>query len=204
MWPVSLSQNGAQMRNINIPWPKSNLFWIWSEYINRQIWGHPCLVFSRKWPEIANLACFIKSKWGKSTDDYQNLISFQGGQDTSAWRISGNSTNQLYLWRHHKDKLKRYNWKKKIDKNTKLQFWPNPVRMLIKQVDLLNHLDGSSQKIKSCCNNNSNEAMNQLLTFHITWTQDRVKVANSKKLPKFKFWKFSRNLMHNTPSEVCW
>ena len=62
--------------------------------------------------------------------------------------------------------MKRYNWKKKpIAKNTKLQFWPNPVRMLIKQIDLLNHLDGSSQKIKSCCNNNLDEAMNQLLTF---------------------------------------
>ena len=77
---------------------------------------------------------------------------------------------------------KKVQLKKKIAKNTKLQFWANPVRMFIKQVDLLNHLEVSSQKIKSCCNNNSDEAMNQLLTFHITWTQDRVKVANSKKL----------------------
>ena len=115
MWPVSLSQNGAQMRNINIPWPKSNLFWMWSEYINRQIWGHSCLVFSRKCPEIANLACFIKSKWGKSTNDYQNLISSQSGEEPSAWQISGNSKNQLCLWCHHKDKMKRYNWKKNND-----------------------------------------------------------------------------------------
>ena len=34
IWPVSLSQNVAKMRNINRPWPKSNLSWRWSENIN--------------------------------------------------------------------------------------------------------------------------------------------------------------------------
>ena len=37
IWPVSLSQNGIKMRDINSLWPKSNLFWKWSEYINIQI-----------------------------------------------------------------------------------------------------------------------------------------------------------------------
>ena len=167
----------------------------------------PCVL--KKMPRNRKFGLFhlvkMPPKWGKSTDDYQDLISSQGGQDTSACRISGHSKNQLYLWCHHKDNWKKkVQLKKKIAKNTKLQFWANPVRMFIKQVDLLNHLEVSSQKIKSCCNNNSDEAMNQLLTFHITWTQDRVKVANSKKLPNFKCWNFSRNSMHDTPSEVCW
>ena len=30
-------------------------------------------------------------KWGKSTDDDQNLISSDGGQDTSACKKSGHS-----------------------------------------------------------------------------------------------------------------
>ena len=94
--------------------------------------------------------------------------------------------------------------KKKDCQEYKMQIWPTPVRMFIKLVDLINQLKVSSQKIKSCYNNNSDETMNQLLTFHITWTQDRVKVANSKKFPKFKVWNFSRNAMHDTPSEVCW
>ena len=34
IWPVPLSQNCAKMKNINIPWPKSNLLWRWSENIN--------------------------------------------------------------------------------------------------------------------------------------------------------------------------
>ena len=33
IWPDSLSQSGAKMRKINIPWPESHEFWRWSGYI---------------------------------------------------------------------------------------------------------------------------------------------------------------------------
>ena len=49
---------------------------------------------------------------------------------------------------------------------------------------LLNHLEVSSWKIKSCCNNNMDEQ--SIFHFHIAWTQDKVKGENLNKLPKFK------------------
>ena len=46
-------------------------------------------------PENVQLACFTKPKWyqnkGKSTYDDPNLISFESGQDTFAYQISGHS-----------------------------------------------------------------------------------------------------------------
>ena len=81
-----------------------------------QIRGHSSLVLSRKYPKIANLACFTKSKcrpakWGKSTDDDQNLISSQGGQNKSACvkfqaiqgdcRKTSGEESSLF-WCHHK------------------------------------------------------------------------------------------------------
>ena len=73
IWPVSLSQNGTKMRYINKAWPKFNLFWSWSEYINMQIWDHSSLGFPRKWPEIANLACFNKSKCRQNEENQQTM-----------------------------------------------------------------------------------------------------------------------------------
>ena len=34
IWPVSLSQNAAEMKKINRRWPKSNQFWSWPGYIS--------------------------------------------------------------------------------------------------------------------------------------------------------------------------
>ena len=64
----------------------------------------------------------------------------------------------------------------------------------------LNHVEVSSQKIKSCCNNNLDEES----TFNFSHYMDtrQSEMCNLKKLPKF--WNFSRNSMHDTPSEVCW
>ena len=67
---------------------------------------------------------------------------------------------------------------KKFAKNTKLQFWSNPEIMLVK------YLDVSSRKINSCCNKNSDEE--STFNIHITWTQDKVKGANLKKLLKIQ------------------
>ena len=58
-----------------------------------QISGHSLYEFSGKCPETPNLTCFTKSKWrqkgGKSTDRDHDLISSEGGQDTSACKIWG-------------------------------------------------------------------------------------------------------------------
>ena len=54
----------------------------------------PSLCFQEnagKWQIWSFSLCQMPPKWGKSTDDDQNLISSQGGQDTSACRISGYS-----------------------------------------------------------------------------------------------------------------
>ena len=47
--------------------------------------------FSRQCPETPNMTCQVVPKRRKSTDHDQNLISSEGGQDTSACNISGHS-----------------------------------------------------------------------------------------------------------------
>ena len=68
-----------------------NQFWRWSSYITRKIAGHSCHAFSGKCPETHNLTRFTKSKGRKSTDRDHNLISSEGGHDTSTCQISGHS-----------------------------------------------------------------------------------------------------------------
>ena len=70
-----------------------------------------------------------------------------------------------------------------------------------RNVCLINHLEVSLRKIKSCCNKNSDEE--STFNIHITRTQDKAKGVNWKKLAKkFKFWNFSQNLTRDTPLEV--
>ena len=94
IWPVSLSQNSAKITKINRPWPWTNQFWRWSRYISvqnfrpfpscvlRQMPGNPKI-----WPVSLSQN---SAKIRKSTDRGHKLISFEGGQDTSACKISGN------------------------------------------------------------------------------------------------------------------
>ena len=89
---VSLSQSGAKVNKINWPTPKTNQLWRLSSAC--QMSDHHPLVLSRKclephiWSVLLNQS---GAKWGKSTDHCQNLISFEGGQDSSACQISGHS-----------------------------------------------------------------------------------------------------------------
>ena len=110
-----------------------------------------------------------------------NLFSRWSGYTSMSnfrpFKVTAIKRNQLYLWCHHKCDQTR-------------------------NVCLLNHLGVSSWKIKSCCNNSTDEE--STFNIHITWTQDNVKGANLTKLPKFKFWNFSQNSTRDTPSEVCW
>ena len=45
-----------------------------------------------------------------------------------------------------------------------------------RNVCLINHLEVSLRKIKSCCNKNSDEE--STFNTHITWTQDKAKGVN--------------------------
>ena len=76
-WPASLSQIAPKMGQSNRPCPKPNQFCRWSGY------------------NMPNFKPFcpwkVVPKWGKSTDSGQNLITSEGGQDTSACPISGHS-----------------------------------------------------------------------------------------------------------------
>ena len=97
IWPVSLSQNGAKIRNINRPWPK-NLFYseTGQNIPTCHIWGHSYLLFIRKCPEIANLACFTKSKCHPNEENQfsrwsgyiSNFRPFKLSAIKLMWRIS--------------------------------------------------------------------------------------------------------------------
>ena len=93
IWAFSLSQNSAKIRNINWPWPLTNQFWRWSRYISMQNFGSlpPCVL--REMPGNLKFDLFhlvkIVPKLQNLTDCDPELISSDGGQDTSACKISG-------------------------------------------------------------------------------------------------------------------
>ena len=95
IWPVSLSENSAKIRKstdrnhklINSEGGQDT-----SAY---KISGYSLHAFSGKCHESPNLTCFtevkIVPKFEKSTDRDHMLINSEGGQDTSACKISGYS-----------------------------------------------------------------------------------------------------------------
>ena len=91
-------------------------------------------------------------------------------------------------------------WKGKLEKKRRLPKIQNCNYAKSGRYVFLNHVEVSSQKIKSCCNNNLDEAS----TFNFSHYMDtrQSEMCNIKKLPKFR--NFSRNSKHDTPSEVCW
>ena len=100
IWPVSLNQSDTERRKISIPWPKSNhQFWKWSGCISMQNFRlfPQCILREmtgnhKIWP--VSLSKKV-SKLNKSTDWDYNLINSEGGQDTSACKISGHSLHAL-------------------------------------------------------------------------------------------------------------
>ena len=107
-----------------------------------QIWDHSSLVFTRKHPEIANLDCFTKSSCCQNEENQQmmNKIKsflkvvrihqkFQSIQSNCNKNSGEESSLSLMPPQTLSEKLQL---KKKMAKNTKLQFWPNPEIMLSK------------------------------------------------------------------------
>ena len=112
IWPVSLSQIGAKMRNINRPWPKSNPFWKWSEYINMPNLRPFLFVFKWKCPELqtwpvslsqnATKMRNITRRWPKS-DQFSRWSGYINNfRPFTVTVIKTNVRNQHYLWCHHK------------------------------------------------------------------------------------------------------
>ena len=65
-------------------------------------------------------------KWEKSKDCHQNIITSVDGHDTSACQIAGCPKYlKNHIWCYHKPQSENGPMKK-IAKNRKLQFWPNP------------------------------------------------------------------------------
>ena len=92
IWPVSLSQKGTIMSEINRARPKSNQLWRWSGYITMQNFSIRSInsLGNAKKPKILPISLSQSAtKGGKSTDHDQNLISSEGVQDTSGCKILG-------------------------------------------------------------------------------------------------------------------
>ena len=93
IWPVSLSQNSTKITKINRPWPWTNQLWKWSRYIIVQNFRPFPLCVLRQMPGNPKFDLFhqvkIVPKLQKSTDRGNKLINSEGGQDTSACKISG-------------------------------------------------------------------------------------------------------------------
>ena len=95
IWPVSLSQNSAKIRKINKLGPQSITFWRWSRCIIQQNfrpflqWVLPELPWNPKFDPFHKIK--IAPKLEKSTNCNHKLISSEGGQDTSACKLSGHS-----------------------------------------------------------------------------------------------------------------
>ena len=99
IWPVSLSQNSAKITKTNRLWPRTNQFWRWSRYISM----HNFRPFLRcVLQEMPRNPKFDPSHWveivpklAKLTNQGHKLISSEGGQDTSACKISGHFLHAL-------------------------------------------------------------------------------------------------------------
>ena len=175
------------MRNINIPWPKFNLFWKWSAYINipnlrlflscvlKKMPGN------RKFGSVSlsqNTAKMrkIKRRWSKSNQfsrwwsGYTSMSNFQPFKGTTKKGI-----NFIF------DVTTKTNWKK-MPKIEICNFGRN--------VCSLNHLEASSWKIKSCCNNNTDEES----TFHIHITYKTKWKVKFKEMAKIQ-----QNSTRDTP-----
>ena len=89
VWPVSLSQSGIKMGKVNRTWPTSSHFLRWSRSINMRK-SRPFLPKNAWKPRIWPVTLIkVVPKVGKSTDCGQNLLSSEGGQDTSTCQILG-------------------------------------------------------------------------------------------------------------------
>ena len=136
-------------------------------------------------------------KWEKSTDDNQNLISSQGGQDTSACRISGHST-WLQL---KKESTLSLMSPQRLNENVKLKKKKPKIQNCdfgqIWYVCLSNHLDISSRKIESCCNNNSDEESTFNFSHYMDTRQsERCKLEEIAKIQILEFFT-KLNARHN-------
>ena len=98
---VSLSQTATTVRKANRLGPKCNQFKRWSVYIrsSNALAFPPCVLRINPGNPKFDLFPWVKLilKWGNSTDNDQNLISSEGGQDTSAFQISGHSGQKSTL-----------------------------------------------------------------------------------------------------------
>ena len=140
-----------------------------------QTWGHSSLVCSRKWPEIANLAGFIKSNAATIRNiNRRRPISYQFSGYISNFRpfkltsIKTKVRNQCYfnattntMWNDTIDK---------IAKDTTLQFWPNP-ELISNKLSRYLHRKCKVAAIK-------NRMKNWLLTFILHGHETKTKVQN--------------------------
>ena len=96
IWLVSLSQITTKIKKINRPWPKCKQSKKQSGYISMSNFKPFLPSILMKIARTPKFELFHKvkmmPKWGKSTDHDQNLISSDGGQDTSACQSSGHSS----------------------------------------------------------------------------------------------------------------
>ena len=129
-------------------------------------------------------------QWGKSADDDQNLISSEGGQDTSACQISCHSKWLQYILGEESTL-----WSLMLPQtpSEKAQFKKMPkIENLSFGLKLcwVNNEGVSSFKIKSGCNKNSDEESTFTLHGHKTKSKLQIK----RNWQKFNFWNYQNNL----------
>ena len=95
IWPISLSENSVKIRKINQMWSLSYRFWRWSGYISMQNVRPFCQWVLQEMTRNLKFDAFhydkIVPKLEKATGRSHKLISSQGGQDTSAYKMSAHS-----------------------------------------------------------------------------------------------------------------
>ena len=93
--PVSLGQNSTKVRKINRTWSWYNQFWRWSGYISMRNFRPFLSCVLQEMPGNPGFDLFhyvkIATKLEKLTGHDHNLVSSEGGQDTSVSKISGHS-----------------------------------------------------------------------------------------------------------------
>ena len=145
------------MRNINIPWPKPNLFWRWSEYIT----------WTCKFEAIPPLC----SQEKKQKSQIWPVLLRQNAAKMRKINRRLPKSNQFSRWSGYISKSNFLPFKVTAIKKESTLSLMSPQRLSEKKcheykigipgqmryVCLLSHLEVSSQKITNCCNNNLDE-----------------------------------------------
>ena len=136
--------------------------------------GHSSLLFSRKCPEVANLACFTKSKWCQNEENQQMMTKIYSVLSWSEY-ISMSNFRPFKLTAIKTQVCGSYH-KHQVKSRMKKKMWKIEISNFGRTRNLcyVNYLEVSSWKIKSGCNKNPGQESTSTFILHGHKTKSKL------------------------------